>query len=67
MTILLMFTLQLFTLTKGIQYVRIGDGFQNNIPITETLDTEDNTICQAPQSFYDFTANHHGDADLKFY
>ena len=48
----------------GIQYVRVGHQHSDQLPITETIDSDDNTICQAPQSYYEFTANHHGDGGV---
>ena len=48
----------------GIQYVRVGHQHDTQLPVTEIFDTDDNTVCQVPQSYFNFTANHHGDAGV---
>ena len=48
----------------GIQFIRVGHQHNTELPITEAFDPSDNSICEVTQSFFDFTANHHGDAGV---
>ena len=46
--------------TSGLQFVQVGHSTTNNNewpPVTEILDTESNVVCNAQQSYFQFTAN----------
>ena len=58
------------SLSSALQYVQVGqlfaatDDLKTGPPFAEVFDTTTRSVCNASQSYHDFTANHHREAGV---
>ena len=58
--IFILLTALIVVQTSGLQFIQVGHSTSNNDqwpPMTEILDIDSNVVCNAQESYFQFTAN----------